>query len=684
MCPLGIVRLLAVFVLGAGASSSPGFAEIILGHPPKAPTDLSGLPGGGPRAQDDPGGFSVNTFSRQEARAFYNAVFQGSEGVLMESTADVASCTPGGTGAVFKESVLRRINWFRAMAGIPATVTFNSGNNTKCQQAALMMSRNDDLSHFPPPSWTCYTAEGADAADSSNLAIGSAGADSIVGYMKDSQANNTAVGHRRWLIYPQTQVMGTGDVPSGGGFRAANTTWVFDANYGGARPPTRTPYVAWPPAGFVPYQVVYPRWSFALPNANLSAATVTMRSNGILVSVAYEPYEVGFGENTLVWVPMGLNANDDATMFPFSGVDTVYSVAISNITGAAQSYYTYTVTVVDPAVPGADFAPPVISGPNQPVVGQNNAYTFTPVTNAAGYEWRATQPSNFSLNDGAESGLGNFTTDTSPDYSVQDSNVKASGSFSFRLAHPDTSPAAPPEQTLTLNQVFVPKINGIVTVKSRLAFAGDGETARVQISTGGLGWQDIFTQTGSNGQVEAAFVTRAFPLSAFAGQTLQLRFSYTYTRPLTFFPVQPGPVGWYLDDIVITNAEVWTVVASNRTATTNFTLSPPQATHYNLNVRPVMFGDYPLEWGPAKNVSAVVGTTTVISMSKPVISGGQVQLDFTVSGSASTFTLLQADQLGALWTTNGSATLTTLVTGSSYRFTTPIGPATRFFRVKTP
>lgn len=678
MSPLGTVRLLAVIVLGAGASASPGFAEIILGPPPKAPTDLSGLPGGGPRAQDDPGGFTVNTFTREEARSFYNAVFQASEGVPMESTADVASCTPGGTGAVFKESVLRRINWFRAMAGIPAAVTFNSGNNTKCQQAALMMSRNDNLSHFPPPSWTCYTADGADAADSSNLAIGSAGADSIAGYMKDSQANNTAVGHRRWLIYPQTQVMGTGDVPSGGGFRAANSTWVFDANYGGPRPPTRTPYVAWPPAGFVPYQVVYPRWSFALPDANLSAATVTMRSNGILVSVAYEPYEVGFGENTLVWVPMGLNANDNATAFPFSGSDTVYSVAISNITGAAQSYYTYTVTVVDPIVPGADYEPPVISGPSQPAAGQANAYTFTPVTNATSYEWRATQPSNYSLNDGAESGPGNFTTDTSPSYSVQDSSVKASGGYSFHLAHPD-----PVDQILTLNQVFVPMTNGTLTIKSRLGFASVVQTARVQIAADGGGWQDVFTQTGNNGQVESAFVTRQFSLGGFAGRSLQLRFNYDLGFG-SYFNQSSAGVGWYLDDLVITNAEVWTVLATNSTATTNFTFNPPQATNYNLNVRPVMFGDYPLEWGPAKNVHAVIGATPVITMSRPVVNGGQVQLDFTVSGSASTFTLLQADQLGALWATDGSATLTTIVPGSSYRFTTSVGPATRFYRIQTP
>ena len=598
----------------------------------------------------------------------------------MESTADVSSCAPGATGAAFKEAVLRRINWFRAMAGIPAAVTFNSANHVKCQDAAMMMSRNNALSHTPPPGWLCYTVDGADAADSSNLALGSAGADSIVGYMKDSQANNTAVGHRRWLMYPQTQVMGTGDVPAASGFSAANATWVFDANYGGPRPPTRTAYVAWPPAGFVPYQVVYPRWSFALPGANLSGATVTMRSNGVLVSVAYEPYAAGFGENTRVWVPMGLNANSDATTFPFGVSDTVYTVAISNITGAAQSFYTYAVTIIDPTVPGADYQPPIVSGSSQPAVGQANAYTFTPVTNASGYEWRATQPSNYNLSDGAESGLGNFTTETSPDYPVQDSSVTASGSYSFHLAHPN--PAK--DQLLELNQVFVPKTNATLTFKSRLDYAGNIQTARVQISADDGGWQDIYSQVGSGGQGEATFTTRAFPLAAFAGRTVQLRFNYDFGNNGSYFDQTSAGVGWYVDDILMTNTEIWTVVATNSTATTNFTFSPPQATNYNLNVRAVMFGDYPLSWGPAKNVSAIVGATAVITMSRPVVSGGQVQLDFTVSGSAATFKLLQVDQLSMPWTTNGSATLTTLVPGSSYRFTTPVGPATRFYRVQTP
>src|SRR5262249_41649507 len=205
------------------------------------------------------------------------------------SSAVTTNCFPGTNSTAFQEGVLRRINWFRAIAGLPAAVTFDTSNNTDDQAAALIMSANNALSHFPPSSWRCFSGPGAHAASNSNLALGSSGATSISRYIADYGANNTAVGHRRWLLYPQTQVMGTGDVPSQSGYSPANATWVFDANLFGPRPATRQRYVAWPPEGFVPYQVVYPQWSFALSNADFSVATVTMKSNGVNVAVSLQP-----------------------------------------------------------------------------------------------------------------------------------------------------------------------------------------------------------------------------------------------------------------------------------------------------------------------------------------------------------------------------------------------------------
>jgi hypothetical protein len=254
-------------------------------------------------------GFFVTTASREQSRNFFNALYPASEGVPIAWTGDLATCTPGTTAAPFKDAVQLRVNYFRAMAGVPAGITFSDVYSSNDQQAALMMSKNLALSHYPPPGWSCYTADGYNAAGNSNLMLGIDGWDAISGYVLDHGAGNGAVGHRRWLLYPQTLVMGTGDIPTTTGYSAANSLWIFDGNYGSQRPPTRDDYVAWPPPGYVPYQVVYPRWSFSYPGANFSAATVTMTRAGLNLPVTRETPITNVGENTLVWFPTGMDTN---------------------------------------------------------------------------------------------------------------------------------------------------------------------------------------------------------------------------------------------------------------------------------------------------------------------------------------------------------------------------------------
>lgn len=158
----------------------------------------------------------VDTLSRQAALDFYMNEYLASENVPANWTGDVANCNAGTTSAEFKAAVLRRVNYFRAMAGMP-NVSLNDTYNAKAQAAALMMSANDALSHTPPPTWTCYTADGYDGADNSNLSIGRYGPAATVGQMMDSGTGNYFVGHRRLILYPPTQQMGTGDIPPSGG-----------------------------------------------------------------------------------------------------------------------------------------------------------------------------------------------------------------------------------------------------------------------------------------------------------------------------------------------------------------------------------------------------------------------------------------------------------------------------------
>lgn len=317
---------------GVGQNSQ---AQTILGDPPTAPADISGLPGRGPLPKAVNGGFSVDTSSGEQVREFYNAIYTSSTGTPIDSKAVTASCVPGTNSPAFVDATLRRINWYRALAGLPAAITFDATECTKDQAAAVMMSEHGALQHTGSwAGWDCFSSAGTNASGNSNLALGNDGPDAITAYILDNGGNNSEVGHRRWILYPQTQIMGTGDVPAENSYYSANATWVFGANLWGPRPATRTPYVTWPPAGFVPCPVAFPQWSFALSNANLSTATVAMTSNGVALPVTIQPYLTGYGENTLVWYPSNLDwAND--TSFPFSGTDAVYSVTVNNVVTAS-------------------------------------------------------------------------------------------------------------------------------------------------------------------------------------------------------------------------------------------------------------------------------------------------------------------------------------------------------------
>lgn len=343
----------------------------LLGDPPRAPTDVSRLPGG--RGRFATAALTVNPGDRAAAARFYR-LYKAASLVPSDWSGSVPGCQAGTIGSGYVEAVQQQINFFRAMAGVPAIVSMDAVFSGKNQQSALMMSANNQLSHFPPASWACYTASGAEAAGMSNLALGSAGPDSIRRYMDDTGSNNTAVGHRRWVLYPQTQLMGTGDVTdASNGGRDANTLWVQDGNFFGARPAVRDDFVAWPPPGYISYDLVPARWSLSYPDADFSAASVAVTRDGQALPVRLEAVANGFGENTLVWV-MDNRATSAATVLPRPAVDTPYRVVVggARIGGQVRNFdYTVIVFDADPAAGGLSFVPA------QPILPVGRSVTVT-------------------------------------------------------------------------------------------------------------------------------------------------------------------------------------------------------------------------------------------------------------------------------------------------------------------
>jgi hypothetical protein len=306
-----------------------------------APSDVNADSEAAPAAGSYADGLTVNPLYRERSTAFYREHYLVAAGIDTGWDGDHSTCNAGTTSAAFRAAVLQRVNYFRAMAGVPAGIAFTDGFSQRAQRAALLMSVNSRLNHWPDPSWSCYSEIADEAAGSCTLFLGVYGWDAIDGYIEDWGEANYFVPHRRMLLYPHTKAMGSGDIPPSSGYWAANALWVLGP-MSIERPETRDPYVAWPPPGYVPYQVVFPRWSVSYDGADFSQATLSMTYEGEEVPVQVLPVVDGFGENTLVWEP-----SIEAGQRP--DTDLWYTIDVQDIMiGAFTHSFHYVVIVFDP------------------------------------------------------------------------------------------------------------------------------------------------------------------------------------------------------------------------------------------------------------------------------------------------------------------------------------------------
>ena len=619
---------------------------------------------------------TVNTASREEVRQFYRAIYPLSENVPMGWTGSYTAATSvaaaGDTSPAFKDAVALRLNFFRALAGVPAGITLNSTYNAKNQQAALMMSANNTLQHDTasdriPTSWTYYTAAGAEASTSSNLTLGIAGAAAIDSLMQDSDGSgniilgaNARVGHRRWILYPQTLEMGTGDVPGNGTtLVAAHTSWIVDSKFGQARPSTRNIYVAYPPPGYVPYKLVWPRWSFAYPGANFANASVAMNRNGAPVPVRLETYGAGSGENTLVWVYDNLSTVESLGHVRPTA-DTTYTVTVSNATATVSGAtvilapVTYSVTVFDPDVLGADAVLPAIAGSSTPATAQASSYTVAKGSFTSGFEWRAVALGTFAKTYNAESGLdGLLATVTTGAPATVQTALAGRGTSAYRLAHvPRPGNLGPETQFLTLPDTLLVGSGAALNFLSFLNVAAPAQVARVQASTdNGVTWIDLYAQAGTSptntstpGPTDTGFTARSVSLADFTGRTLRLRFAFTIAPGPAFPGAENNPVGWFLDDLALTNVQTAAPGTTVAVATgSTFAFTPAASGPIGLQARGLLFGTYPAEWGTVLPVTALPpgaaanpGRLINLSVLTEVASAGDsFTLGYVVGGSTS-------------------------------------------------
>lgn len=234
-------------------------------------------------------------------------------------------------------------------------------------------------------------------------------------------------------------------------------------------------------------------------------------------------------------------------------------------------------------------------------MGLSNLYSFTAVPGATNYQWRVARSVLFTAVEGAENGTNNLTFSTSPAYQVITNDTKASGAYSFHLAHP--APATP--QSLSFKRSFLPSPAAQLRFASRLVYATTNQVARAQVSTNqGAAWVDVWTQTGIGDVGDASFTVHTVSLAGFAGQEIQVQFLYDYLGGGYYY--QTGDyVGWHLDDITLTASEELTGFATNNVpAGHTFGYDPGDTATYLLRVRPQIPGRT-LDYGPFFQVTGI-------------------------------------------------------------------------------
>lgn len=263
--------------------------------------------------------FSVNAQSRQDVIALWNTVYRPMMNVPTGWQGNIASGNAGTTTDEFKDAVLSRLNWYRAMAGVSAQCDIDYDWSRKCQEAALVMDalpyQEGVNPHLLHPSWRWYTADAAWAASRSNFSFGDPQVTTVDAFIEDYGATNYSVGHRSGALTESMDRLGVGAAG-----RSMYTTVLGGTSYT-PRPP-RDGFIAWPPKGYVPYSTTYPRWSFEIPRTVLAAnnylsidpshADVTVTCNGRTVPCTIE-YRLG----TLVFLLWGADANNKEEDFAY-------------------------------------------------------------------------------------------------------------------------------------------------------------------------------------------------------------------------------------------------------------------------------------------------------------------------------------------------------------------------------
>ena len=619
-------------------------------------------------------GFSVDTSSRNDVASFWHGVYVPSDFYWerMGWTGNYSSTATGAEGsnsAAFVDDVERRINFVRALCGVPSGISMNTSSTvlietgdthqpassttkrSAVQRSALVVAlgaTSDAISHTPPSSLPGWTTAAWNGHNKSAMAKGFYGPGAVDVYFREdvlgSSNWNIDVGHRRWLLSVPVTDMATGDTP--GSFNPATSQIVQPSNLIYVKPnPSEVSsdaarFVSYPGQGFFPVGLNTPYWSLSRGGANFASASVTMTDDsGASVPITVVSRKTGYAENAIVWsVP-------DSVRSSLAPVDRSYHLTVSGITGIAESSYSWSVTLFDPNRVEDSLG---LSGPSTVVASAGANFTLPSVPGCdsinAGFFLRESA----TWTETAENGAELYVIDRSdPSYDLRagvsqtapgfPSNYYAQGSKAFRLTFPrayDPRLNTIGDEVFEIDRQVIPGSSASVKFQFRRGYmAATTALACEQSADGGLTWQAVGSPLlgSSGGSAESGFSLVTLPLNQ-SSDPLHLRFRLYRTDPLGgFYDHERYPTyatGVFIDELRVEGCD-WlkpggliqglpsggSVNFASSTATLPIVMGQP----WSLRARPVM-GGHAFPWGPIKVVTPI-GPLGISGNSEPPVSG---------------------------------------------------------------
>jgi len=214
---------------------------------------------------------------------------------------NLSRCKEGSISDKVMQKAFMRINYFRTLCGLSA-IEFTNEFNQKAQKAALITYANNETNHDPPTHSKCYSKDAADAAGASSLALTDfvyyPEIAFITAFIKDNGNSNKSVGHRRAMLHSRAIKKGYG--------ATSGSEAIYDDEYSLLkRDTTLVPkYFSYPVSGYNEIDLLFPRWSFSIPEAykvDFTQSIVELKDEtGKQINIATLPF-TEFYDPTLVW-----------------------------------------------------------------------------------------------------------------------------------------------------------------------------------------------------------------------------------------------------------------------------------------------------------------------------------------------------------------------------------------------